>query len=132
MACVPTGAMDELGFAQALALRDQQIGQCRGQLIRMTFWSYKIFVLEQILDAEAASDVLWQGFVGDTTDGITFELCCAHWFDLAVLTELRAVQYQREDWFEASSRLFESLCSLVGWDAKELVNMVAWSRERLT
>lgn len=132
MACLATPALSELDFAHELFRRDSTLSQCAGELITMTFWAYRVFMLEQILDSSTASDLLWDGFTGDGAESVQFELCCAHWFDLAVLAEMRAAQYRRRDWAQTAERLFLSLCKLARWDAKELLNMVTWSRERLT
>jgi hypothetical protein len=132
MACQSTGALGELDFAHSLLSRDHDLNDCTGSLIMMGFWSYQVFLLEHIFESKSASDLLWAGFTGDGADCVQFELCCAHWFDLAVLVELRAAQHRRKDWADQAARLFQCLCALAGWDAKELLNMVAWTRERLT
>src|ERR1700759_2573780 len=102
MVCRPAASLSELDFAHALFSRDEQLNTCTGKLILMEFWSYQVFLLEEILDSEAASYLLWDGFPRDGETTMGFELCCAHWFDLAVLTEFRAAQHGRRDWAETA------------------------------
>lgn len=130
MACLPTETRGELEFVHALLARD--LGQCRGPLLRIAFWPYRVFVLEQIMDSSLASDVLWDGFQEDGCLGVHFELCGAHWIDLAVLLLLRAMQYRRLDWSDEADQLLENVCASAGWDSKEISNMIAWQSERLT
>jgi hypothetical protein len=132
MACRQSTALSELEFVHALMGRDEELTQCKGAVIGIELWSYKVHVLEEIFDSQVASDLLWDGFTGDGGKVITFQLCCAHWFDLAVLIELRAAQHCEPAYHHVAAQLLMALCHEAGWDPKELLNMVAWSRERLT
>lgn len=131
MACSPTDAATELDFVKALHTRTRDHGQCRGPLLTLFLWSWQLETLEHIFDSEPACDVLWGGFQPSlTTSG--FQLCAAHWFDLACLTWARALQHSRPDWSAQAEVLLKDLCDVAGWDAKEIVNMFAWQRARLT
>lgn len=130
MACLPSQTCNELEFVSALLSRAH--GQCRGPLMRFAFGPYRVFALEHIMDSAVASDVLWDGFQGEGPDGVHFELCAAHWVDLAALCELRSLQYRRVDWHETAESLMDKLCASAGWDPKEISNMIAWKSERLT
>lgn len=132
MTCLPSETRGELEFVQALISRDSGIGQCRGPLLRIAFRPFRVFALEHCMDSEVASDVLWDGFCGDGRDGVQFELCGAHWMDLAALCQMRALQYHRADWTAEGEQLLRDVCRTAGWDAKEILNMLVWQRERLT
>lgn len=132
MACLPTEVRDELEFVHAMCGRSPDQGECRGPLLRLVFWPYRLFVLENILDCQSASDLLWDGFSGDRPQGVHFELCAAHWMDLVILCALQARRYRRQDWLNEAQHLLDGVCSTAGWDPKEIANMFAWQRERLT
>lgn len=130
MACLPTETRGELEFVQAL--HDREAGRCRGPLLRLGFWPYRIFVLEHILDSQEASDILWDGFREDGCVGVHFELCGAHWLDLATLCAVRSRQYRRKDWVGEAEILMREICQSAQWDVREMANMFAWQRQRLT
>lgn len=130
MACLPTPTHGELEFVHELVTRD--LGQCRGPLLRITFRPYRVSLLELIMNSTAASDVLWDGFQGESYHGLHFERCAAHWMDLAALCGLRAAQYRRVDWSTTADRFMENVCTTAGWDTKEIVNLIAWQGEKLT
>lgn len=132
MACLPTHTPGELEFVLSLTTRQRAIGQCRGPLLRIAFWPYRVFVLEHVLDSKIASDLLWDGFCDDGCKELRFELCGAHWMDLASLCQVRADQYRRVDWSAQAGQLLRDVCQAAGWDEKEILNMIVWQRERLT
>lgn len=132
MACRDTETTDELSFVQALHTRNREVGECRGPLLRLGLWSWRVFSLEQIFDSQAANDVLWAGMHEDGQLGIHFSLCAAHWMDLAALCWMRAQQHRRSDWHEEANQLLSEICVTAGWDVKEIVNMFAWQQARLT
>lgn len=132
MACLPTQDHRELEFVSSLSSRDPEIGECRGPLLQLAFWPTKVFVLEHIFNSQAASDTLWEGFCGDRCVGVHFELCGAHWLDLAALVGLRAAQYRRSDWTGEAHNLLAEICHAASWDPKEIANMFAWQRQKLT
>lgn len=131
MACTSTDSMTELGFVHALNQR--RSGECAGPIVQLTLWSWRVFQLERVFSSPAASDVLWSGFDGEADPyGLTFGLCCAHWIDLACLVWARALLRYRADWARAAEELLQDLCIGAHWDPKEIVNMFAWQRARLT
>lgn len=132
MACLPTEVSDELDFIHALMRRTSSFSQCCGPLLRIAFWPYRVFVLEHVLNSQQASDMLWDGFLEDGCVGVHFELCGAHWMDLAGLCQFRARQYRRDDWSTEAEQLLRDICVTARWDPKEILNMIAWQRERLT
>lgn len=132
MPCTPTETKGELEFVQALLTRSRVEGQCRGPLLRLAMWSWRVLTLEQIFDSPAASDVLWQGVHDDGIMGIHFSLCAAHWLDLACLCWMRAHTQDRADFNAEAEQLLRDVCDTAGWDAKEIVNMFAWRHARLT
>lgn len=130
MACVSTGPLTELEFVKALNLRNH--GSCAGPVVRLTLQPWRVFLFERVFDSPIASDVLWSGFEGDTAHGPEFGLCAAHWIDLACLAWARALERYRVDWVRAAEQLLQDLCISAQWDPKEIVNMFAWQRARLT
>lgn len=132
MACLPTHTPGELEFVHALVARRCPVAECCGPLLRIAFWPYRVFVLEHLMDSPDASDLLWDGFMSDGAVGIHFELCGAHWMDLVAVCQLRAAQYRRSDWGGQADQLLVDVCTTAGWDPKEILNMMAWQRERLT
>lgn len=146
MACTPTHDRTELDFVLSLATRTKEIGECRGPLLTLALWNWRAVSLEHIFDSAAASDVLWSGMQEQglsSTKGfgpakgfgsgiIHFSLCAAHWVDLACLCWMRSRQYQRSDWKTEADQLLHDTCVAAGWDEKEIVNMFAWQRARLT
>lgn len=132
MTCLPTEACDELSFVRAVSARSPQVDQCAGPSLRISFWPYRVFILEHILASKEASDILWDGFREDDQHGVHFELCAGHWMDLATVCGLRARQYRRADWADQAQILLGQVCTVAGWDAKEIANMFAWQRLRLT
>jgi hypothetical protein len=141
MACTPTHDLSELDFVLSLATRTKEIGECRGPVLTLSLWNYRALSLEHIFDSAAASDVLWSGMQEDhlpVAEGlqapgtIHFSLCAAHWVDLACLCWMRSRQYRRGDWKLEADQLLHDTCVAAGWDEKEIVNMFAWQRARLT
>lgn len=141
MACTPTHDRTELDFVLSLATRTKEIGECRGPLLALALWNWRAVSLEHIFDSAAASDVLWSGMQEDlpppvpapkALGTIQFSLCAAHWIDLACLCWMRSRQYRRSDWKSEADQLLHDTCVAAGWDEKEIVNMFAWQRARLT
>jgi hypothetical protein len=128
MGCEQGSKYSELNFVQAMARRDARKGECVGPLISLRFRPYRVFVLEHVLDSKEASDLLWDGFRDDPHEGVAFELCAAHWLELAAVVEIRASQYRREDWAFMGRTLALDLCESAQWDPKEIVNLFAWQR----
>lgn len=132
MSCTPTSTPTELDFVQALYSRLSTDYSCAGPLVHMSLWPWRVFTLERIFDNAEASDLLWSGFLSDGYVGVHFSLCAAHWMDLACLTWIRATQSGRPDSASEAQALAQDLCFSAGWDVKEIVNMLAWRRARLT
>jgi hypothetical protein len=130
MPCLSAEPCSELDFVRAL--QDRPEGECKGPSIVQTLWSGRVLLLERIFDSQIACDVLWSGYLVDRSDGLVFDLCAAHWFDLACFAWARSRQQSRRDWAWAAEELLQDLCHEAGWDAKEIVNMFAWQSTRLT
>lgn len=128
MGCEPGLRYSELDFVLAMGERDARKGECAGPVVPLRFWPYRVFVLEHVLDSKAASDLLWDGFRDDPYKGVAFELCAAHWLELAAVVEVRAAQYGRDDWAFMGRTLALDLCESAEWDPKEIVNLFAWQR----
>lgn len=129
MSCTATPDTGELDFVLALHTRSKAEGECRGPLLRLTF--------QRIFDSRSASDLLWSGFqheiqYGDYWRGSQFDLCGAHWLDLACLIWMRARQQDSAEFHLEADQLLRDTCKAAGWDAKEIVNMFQWQRARLT
>jgi hypothetical protein len=131
MACKPTNSLSELQFVQAL-LRRSCHGECQGPALHLVLDPQRVFRLDRIMQSNVASDVLWSGFIADSAAGPEFALCAAHWFDLACLAWARAIQFNKLNWSAEAEDLLQDLCFVAQWDAKEIVNMFAWQRARLT
>lgn len=132
MACLPTKTSGELEFVHAMCTRTRPFAECRGPLLRVVLWPFRVFTLEHIFDLQQASDTLWDGYCEDSPAGVLFELCGAHWIDLVTLCGLRARLCKRPDWNSEARHLLDDVCAAAAWDVKEIANMFAWQRERLT
>jgi len=133
MACLSTGDCNELEFVQALLHRSPD-GECTGPDVTLRLWIGQVTLLERIFDSQVASDVLWSGFVkrNDDTLCLYFNLCAAHWFDLGAFAWARGYQKASSEWVLLAEDLLQDLCREVAWDAKEIANLFAWRRTRLT
>src|ERR1044072_4945472 len=131
MACVLTADRSELEFVRGLTRRAGP-GDCLGPLVRLLLCPERVFLLERIFDSQAASDTLWSGYRQDTGQTLEFVLCAAHWLDLACFVWARGFQHRRRDVAQDAKDLLQAVCFGAQWDAKEIVNMFAWQRARLT
>jgi hypothetical protein len=132
MACVSSDVRGEWEFVQSLTSRNPSVDQCRGPVVAVALPPYRVFVLEHIFSSRSASDLLWAGLDEDLEPRFHFLLCAAHWLDLAALCVLRAHQCDHEDWAEEGDQIVRDVCRVVKWDTREIANMFAWQRERLT
>lgn len=133
MSCTATPTKGELQFVLALHTRTKAGGECRGPLVALTLEEAQAFTFARIFDSRSASDLLWDGFIAEADrPGLTFELCGAHWLDLACLIWMRAQQLGRRDYHEEADQLLRDVCEAAGWDPKEIVNMFQWQSARLT
>ena len=132
MPCTAKEAATELEFVQQLCARRPHVNECCGPLLTIAFPTTGVFVLEHILDSGAASDLLWDGFLPDRHVDVYFRLCAGHWIDLTGLCVWRAKQFARSDWHGIAENLMNEVCQAASWDAKEIANMFAWQRLRLT
>lgn len=136
MACTPTHDLTELDFVLSLTTRTKEIGECRGPVLDLGLWNWRALTLEHIFDSPAASDILWAGMHEDRLRKrlgfIHFSLCAAHWVDLACLCWMRSRQYRDADFKAEADQLLRDTCEAAGWDEKEIGNMFAWQRARLT
>jgi hypothetical protein len=107
--------------------------RCAGPLIELSLWSWQVYQLERIFEgSQQYSDLLWSGFVTDRYVGICYQLCVAHWFDLVCKIGQLAYRFQRRDWAMQSGSLLSDLCYVVGWDLKEVANLISSLGARLT
>jgi hypothetical protein len=146
MVCTPTHDLTELDFVLSLTTRTKEIGECRGPLLELALWNWRALTLEHIFDSPAASDILWAGMQEQdisVTKGfrpakkfgsgiIHFSLCAAHWVDLACLCWMRSRQHRDPEFKAEADQLLRDTCEAAGWDEKEIGNMFAWQRARLT
>ncbi len=124
-------AATEFEFIRALSEREP--GQCLGPLVTVSLSGFRLVALEEALLAPLAVDLLWAGYrPPDTSCGLAFRLCAAHWFDLSYTAGINARQHLREDWFDTADDLLRRTLACAGWDAKEIANMVNWRRLSLT
>lgn len=130
MACVPTNAVSELEFVKSLPGRGDEI--CAGPRLRMAVAADQVWEMDRIFDSELAHEVLWSGFEHDSGVGLEFALCAAHWLDLIALFWVRSLQQGLRESEVQARVLLRDLCFIARWDAKEIVNMLAWQRLRLT
>jgi hypothetical protein len=82
--------------------------------------------LEQAINSQRATDVLWDGLALASSDRVTFALCGAHWMDLSYLAGLHGRLQGRRDWSAEGSALLKDICTSAGWDVKEIANMIVW------
>lgn len=131
MVCAGTARMTEFEFIQSMADRGRD--ECRGPLVELSLSAVRLDILETSFQSQIAVGLLWQGLVPHT-DGawLTFQLCAAHWMDLASLTSVRARQYLRGDWLAEASVLLNDVCRAASWDPKEISNLLTWQRVQLT
>lgn len=128
MACEPTPARGELEFVQALLARER-LGECRGPLLPLVLTRMTVFQLETMSASQMVTDLLWDGH---QQFGNLFQLCAAHWVDIATLAGFRARSSGRLDWQSEAERLLRAVCTAASWDAKEISNMFSWQRQFLT
>lgn len=135
MACLSEAYCTELGFVQALLGRSSE-GECKGPSVTLALATARVLYLERIFDSQIATDVLWSGYEERGDDDllyqVRFTLCAAHWFDLGAFAWARGYQKSRPDWINCGEELLQDLCREVAWDPKEIANLLAWRRTRLT
>lgn len=133
MACTADNpATNEFEFVRDVHTRTREFGECRGPLLRLSFSAWRLAVLEDAFESETAHELLWAGFHPEHADAMDFTVCAVHWMDLSCLVWLRARRFGRADWHAEADQLLRDACSAAGWDPKEIVNMFAWQRARLT
>lgn len=135
MSCTATtaSALSELDFVLTLRERFHDDGRttCTGPLITMAMTTERCLTVSAIFASPNATRLLWEGLTSADTE-FAFALCAAHWLDLTALIWLRSRQHQRLDWHGEADRLLRDVCSAVGWDTKEILNMLRWQTTRLT
>lgn len=132
MPCNSSTAMTEFEFVRVFQQPDKDARHCRGPVLAVHLSPERVFVLERVFDGSSASDLLWFGFRRDAGGCLVFELCAAHWFYLASYIYAVAVAGYRLDWAHLAEGLIHDLCVSASWDVKEIANMFAWRRARLT
>lgn len=134
MICTATPANGELEFVLSLHTRSKAEGECRGPLATLALKEAKAFAFARIFNSRSAEDLLWGGYCASDGQrpGMFFQLCAAHWLDLACLLWMRARQLGRTDYHQEADQLLRDVCEAVGWDPKEIVNMFQWQSARLT
>jgi hypothetical protein len=128
--CSGVDRSTEFEFIRQLA--DRRPNECRGPLIGHIFSGYTVAGLEESFQSESAHDLLWDGFLPDCDTGLAFELCAAHWMDLACLTTARSRQHARRDWHALATFVLRETTTAAGWDLKEISNLLVWRRVPLT
>lgn len=98
----------------------------------MVLVSDRVLVIDDLFDSEGASEILWSGFHFDYGEGFEFRMCGGHWLDLICFMWVRAQQRSDTGWMLYAGDLLQDLCFVARWDVKEIVNMFAWQRSRLT
>lgn len=121
-------------FDFVASCRDRTPWQCRGPLVTLDFAGYQLMLLEASFRGHPApAEILWAGFDPDRSpDRVAFTLCAAHWMDLSWYAGLNAHAGDRRDWMAQASSVLERLFAEVGWDHKEIANMLMWRRAQLT
>lgn len=137
MSCTATSDTSELDFVLALHTRTKELGECRGPLLALNLAEDRVFTLAKIFQSRSADDLLWAGHRGEEQRWLgpgmlLFQLCGAHWLDLACLVWMRCQQQDSVEIFMEAEHLMREVCQTAGWDAKEIVNMFQWQRARLT
>lgn len=132
MGCVGTEAISEFEFVQSLARRDSS-DQCVGPLVTLTLGGYVLGTLEDSLYTEGEYQALWDGFTDDQPSGKpAFELCTAHWMDLAYRTGMRGRRLLRNEWVGLATSMLDNTCRAAVWDPKEISNLFMWRGVSLT
>lgn len=129
MACEPTPERGELDFVQALLSR-QNFSECRGPLLVLILKRFSLFQLELMCSSTMVSDRLWGGYQPGVRD--VYQLCAAHWVDIATVAGYNARSSGRADWQSEALGLLRAVCEAASWDVKEISNMFAWQRQFLT
>ncbi len=131
MGCTDASALTELEFVHEL--RGLALDACAGPLVTLPLVAYRLEIVEASLTHEWQHHKLWDAFLVRTDDDrMLFQLCVAHWMALAYIVRYAAVRVNDAHRFNESVTLERQVCQAVGWDVKEIHNMIAWQRVRLT
>lgn len=124
VACTGIDTQTEFEFMRSTDGRT--FAQCRGPLVKLGFASHRLVTLQASLGGEQACDVLWDGFIAASLDRVMFSLCAAHWIDISCVSGLTGALSGRRDWIVEGVVLYRQVCRVLGWDAKELLNLAHW------
>ncbi len=124
--------MDEFQFAREyVAVTDGS--QCAGPTVR---FSWPVLVLEETEQAmesvRANPAVLWDRFDGEVSGLFMFTACAAHWMGLSAVLRLASTRANEPGWSARAERILRDLFFRLGWDGKEIANLMTWQRVRLT
>ncbi len=131
MQCRGTSSITEWQYVHQL--HGRQGGSCCGPLVTLPLVDGRLDRLEEGLQSEMASRLLWSGLVDALeVNPRMFRLCAVHWMELCYLISNHAHTSRRRDWWGEASLLLRQICAGAGWDPKEIANMMMWQRVRLT
>lgn len=116
-----SGKQTELEFAYSLWSREGS--ECRGPLAKLTLRGHAFKGIVAALDCLDASRALISRADGMVTAaGGRFEMCAAHWYDVAMVVGGMAEAHKQPVWQQLNTSLFIMISKAVGWDYREVMN----------
>lgn len=116
-----THKQTELEYAYSLWSREGSA--CRGPLIKLRLRGFAYEEISAALSRVGAADVLRSTATEELTEeGGHFQMCAAHWFDVAGVLGGMAEAHENPVWDKLNSSLFMLTSRSAGWDFREMQN----------
>ncbi len=135
MLCVGDRAMDELTFVREVKTR-RVLGAafgCIGPLVAQDLDPQTAAVILDAFLGIPVAETMWlENHDPGPQHVMRYRFCAVHWIDLAALLRYRARRDDHPDWYRQSCNMLKGMCTVNGWDLKELSNMLVSQRVQLT
>ncbi len=129
-------SMTEFEFFQAGNTRDPD--SCFGKALAILYTEDGYKAVHECLDMSAQhvyrdrflSNIL--GIVPTESNPALFQMCLAHWMDIALVVVIYGVAMKNDQWRIIGENTFYRICSLAGFDYKEMLNYLRWRSTEVT
>lgn len=123
MPCQEGSAIGELEWVSEYAARDPGLA-CRGPLVHIGITPRYAVLAADAVRATPLHEVLWESSC--EANPWAWDLCVAHWLDVAYLIGRRGIRGDGTSWLVLSNALIRAVVDMLGWDRKEIANLQRW------